>query len=42
MEGKNVIVGEVMYFYLEDKKVVVKGKVNLTVFPDELKEDKKP
>jgi lipopolysaccharide transport protein LptA len=41
-EGKNVIVGEEMVFHLADKKVNVKGKVNLTVFPDELKEGKKP
>jgi lipopolysaccharide export system protein LptA len=37
-EGKNVIVGEEMVFLLEDKRVLVKGKVNLTVFPDQLKE----
>lgn len=36
-EGKNVIVGEVMDFFLDERKVVVKGKVNLTVFPDEAK-----
>ncbi len=41
-EGKNVIVGEEMIFHLVDKKVIVKGKVNLTVFPEELKEVKKP
>lgn len=41
-EGKNVIVGEEMIFHLDEKKVVVKGKVNLTVFPDDLKEEKKP
>lgn len=41
-EGKNVIVGEEMVFSLADKKVVVKGKVNLTVYPDDLKEEKKP
>ena len=41
-EGKNVIVGEEMIFELAAKKVVVKGKVNLTVFPDDLKEQKKP
>lgn len=40
-EGRNVIVGEEMIFHVEEKKVIVKGKVNLTVFPDELK-DKKP
>ena len=41
-EGKNVIVGEEMVFHIGENKVVVKGKVNLTVFPDELKEGKKP
>ena len=41
-EGKNVIVGDGMIFYLEDKKVIVKGKVNLTVYPDDLKDVKKP
>ena len=40
-EGKNVIVGEEMVFHLDDKKVSVKGKVNLTVYPDELKDEKK-
>jgi lipopolysaccharide export system protein LptA len=37
-EGKNVIVGEEMVFQLEDKRVLVKGKVNLTVYPDQFKE----
>lgn len=41
-EGKNSIVGEEMVFFLADKKVVVKGKVNLKVYPDDLKEGKKP
>jgi len=41
-EGKNVVVGEEMVFHLKDKKVIVKGKVNLTVYPDETKEAKKP
>ena len=41
-EGKNVIVGDGMIFYLEDKKVIVKGKVNLTVYPGDLKDEKKP
>lgn len=41
-EGRNVIVGDEMIFYIGDKKVIVKGKVNLTVYPDELKEGKKP
>lgn len=36
-EGKNVIVGEVMDFFLDERKVLVKGKVNLTVYPDEAK-----
>ena len=40
-EGKNLIVGEEMVFHLEDKKMIVKGKVNLTVYPDELKAEKK-
>lgn len=40
-EGKNVIVGEVMDFFLEERKVVVKGKVNLTVYPDDAKEGPK-
>ena len=41
-EGKNVIVGDEMIFQLEDKRVRVKGKVNLTVYPDELKETPAP
>lgn len=41
-EGKNVIVGDEMVFQLAEKKVIVKGKVNLTVYPDDLKEGKKP
>jgi len=41
-EGNNVIVGEEMVFHLEEKRVVVKGKVNLKVYPDDLKEGKKP
>jgi lipopolysaccharide export system protein LptA len=41
-EGKNVIVGEEMIFHLVEKKVFVKGKVNLTVYGDDLKEEKKP
>jgi lipopolysaccharide export system protein LptA len=41
-EGQNVIVGEEMLFYLADKKVVVKGKVNLTVYPEDMKGGKKP
>lgn len=41
-EGKNVIVGDEMVFHLAEKKVFVKGKVNLTVYPDDLKEEKKP
>ena len=41
-EGKNVIVGDEMIFQMEDKRVRVKGKVNLTVYPDELKETPAP
>jgi lipopolysaccharide export system protein LptA len=41
-EGKNVIVGDEMVFHLVEKKVTVKGKVNLIVYPDDLKEAKKP
>jgi lipopolysaccharide export system protein LptA len=41
-EGKNVIVGEEMVFQLGEKKVLVKGKVNLTVYPDEVKEAPAP
>ena len=41
-EGKNVIVGDEMVFHIEEKKVTVKGKVNLTVYPDDLKDKKKP
>jgi len=41
-EGKNVIVGDEMVFNLVEKKVDVKGRVNLTVYPDDLKEEKKP
>jgi len=41
-EGKNVVVGDEMVFHLVEKKVTVKGKVNLTVYPDDLKEEKKP
>jgi lipopolysaccharide export system protein LptA len=36
-EGKNVIVGEQMDFFIDERKVVVKGKVNLTVYPDDAK-----
>jgi hypothetical protein len=41
-EGKNVIVGEQMDFFIDEKKVVVKGKVNLTVYPDDAKGGAKP
>jgi lipopolysaccharide export system protein LptA len=45
-EGKNVIDGEEMTFLLEEKKVLVKGsgerRVNLTVYPDEVKEAPAP
>lgn len=33
-EGKNVVTGEEVLFLLETKVFKVKGKVNLTVFPD--------
>lgn len=36
-EGKNVILGEEMIFQLDEKRVLVKGKVNLTVYPEETK-----
>lgn len=41
-EDKNVIVGEEMTFFIDEKKVVVKGKVNLTVYPKDLKEADPP
>jgi hypothetical protein len=31
-----------MNFHLDDRKVIVTGKVNLTVYPDEAKQGKKP
>jgi lipopolysaccharide export system protein LptA len=34
-EEKNVVVGEEMVFFLDEKRVLVKGKVNLTVYPGE-------
>jgi len=39
-EGKNVITGEKMTFYLDEHRFVVEGKVGLTVFPDKGKEKK--
>jgi lipopolysaccharide export system protein LptA len=39
-EGKNVIVGEVMKFFLEENRFVAEGQVGLTVFPEG--EDGKP
>lgn len=36
-EGKNLVVGEEMVFRLEDKNVLVRGKVNLTVYPEDSK-----
>jgi lipopolysaccharide export system protein LptA len=33
-EGKNVIVGEVMKFFLEENRFLVEGQVGLTVFPE--------
>jgi lipopolysaccharide export system protein LptA len=41
-EDKNVIVGEEMVFHLEDRRVVVRGKVNLTVYPDDAKKGAAP
>lgn len=41
-EGKNLIVGEEMVFDLAEKKVNVRGKVNLTVYPDDAREAKQP
>lgn len=41
-EGQSVIVGEEMVFDLDEKKVVVRGKVNLKMYPDEAKEPVKP
>lgn len=41
-ENQNVIVGEEMTFFIEGKKVIVKGKVNLTVYPEDLKEGGAP
>lgn len=39
-EGKNVVTGEKMTFYLDEHRFVVEGKVGLTVFPDKSKEKK--
>ncbi len=36
-ENKNLVVGEEMVFRLDDRNVVVRGKVNLTVYPDDAK-----
>lgn len=41
-EGKNVIVGDEIRMRLDDKNMNVRGKVNLTVYPDEAKEAKQP
>lgn len=41
-EEKNVIAGEEMTFRIDEKHVVVKGKVNLTVYPEDQKEATKP
>jgi lipopolysaccharide export system protein LptA len=41
-DGKNVIAGEEMTFHLDDRKVVMSGKVNLTVYPDAAKGAKEP
>jgi len=37
-EGKNVIVGEVMRFFIEEHRFVVEGQVGLTLFPEEDRE----
>jgi lipopolysaccharide export system protein LptA len=34
-EGKNVMTGEKMLFFLESHRVQVEGKVNLTVYPED-------
>ena len=41
-EGKNVIVGEVMKFFVQEHRFVVEGQVGLTIFPekDQEEEDK--
>lgn len=39
-EGQNVLVGDEMIFHLAEKNVTVRGKVNLKVFPDDLKGEK--
>lgn len=41
-EGRNVIAGEEMVFSTEGQDVVVRGKVNLTVFPDDLGREARP
>jgi lipopolysaccharide export system protein LptA len=33
-EGKNVIVGEVMKFFIQEHRFVVEGRVGLTIFPE--------
>jgi len=33
-EGKNVIVGEVMKFFVQEHRFVVEGQVGLTIFPE--------
>lgn len=34
-EGKNVIVGEKMIFFLDDHRFLVEGEVGLTIYPEE-------
>lgn len=42
-EGKNVIVGEVMKFFVEEHRFVVEGQVGLTIFPEKDKgEEERP
>ena len=38
-EGQNVIVGEVMKFFVHEHRFVVEGKVGLTVFPEREEEE---
>ncbi len=33
-EGKNIITGEKMIFYMDDQRFLVKGKVGLSIFPE--------
>jgi len=38
-EGKNVIVGEVMKFFVQEHRFVVEGQVGLTIFPEKDQEE---